>query len=180
MTITYAIDGAGTQCRQQKARCDSNTQPDKKCSRCRRLNLACFISGSFKRQHKRSRLTELEQEAEALRKKLRASGSVGSASSVQGPADQELSSSHLPDTLRSRGTIAPLPTQAAPSPTEPTHASNSTDSSAKQVTISRCLNDVVVTAREIDELFDMYVMPLLSSLSEISNQKLNTALQVLP
>jgi len=179
MAATYAADGAGTQCRQQKAKCDSNTQPDQKCSRCRRLNLACFISGSFKRQHKRSRLTELEQEAEALRKKLRASEPVNSASSIQGTS-HELSSFQIPNPTGDRDNIAPLPPQAGRSPAEPTHASNSTDSSAKEATISRCLSDIVITAREIDELFDLYVMSPHFAFSEVPNQRLNTALQVLP
>ncbi|RAK79163.1 Zn(II)2Cys6 transcription factor [Aspergillus fijiensis CBS 313.89] len=62
---------ACTECRQQKAKCDAYMNPDLPCSRCIRMKTRCVISDPFRREHKRQRLSELEQETDELRRKLR-------------------------------------------------------------------------------------------------------------
>ncbi|KAF2396638.1 Zn(II)2Cys6 transcription factor [Trichodelitschia bisporula] len=63
---------ACTECRQQKVRCDAKVDSSDPCTRCRKMQLKCVISDPFKREHKRQRLSELEQETNELRQKLQA------------------------------------------------------------------------------------------------------------
>ncbi|PWY89074.1 C6 zinc finger domain protein [Aspergillus heteromorphus CBS 117.55] len=62
---------ACTECRQQKAKCNAYLTPDQPCTRCSKLNIQCVISDPFRREHKRKRLSELEQETDELRQRLR-------------------------------------------------------------------------------------------------------------
>ncbi|KAH8805215.1 hypothetical protein F5884DRAFT_442907 [Xylogone sp. PMI_703] len=61
---------ACTNCRQQKTRCDAYLDLSSPCSRCRKTNTPCVISGHFKREHKRKRISQLEKEADMLRRRL--------------------------------------------------------------------------------------------------------------
>ena len=147
---------ACTECRQQKAKCDSHLQPDHRCSRCRRLSVDCVFSASFKRQPKRERVAELEQEAEALRKKLRDSmptevpsgfGLPQPPNPIVQPTRNSLVSQEPPT---STGVLTvgqllshPNPNHALVPPVPDEH------------TVARTLNEVLVTAREIDDMFQM-------------------------
>ncbi|PYH93964.1 C6 zinc finger domain protein [Aspergillus ellipticus CBS 707.79] len=62
---------ACTECRQQKAKCNAYLTPSQPCTRCSKLNIQCIISDPFRREHKRKRLSELEQETDELRQRLR-------------------------------------------------------------------------------------------------------------
>ncbi|ETI29033.1 hypothetical protein G647_01486 [Cladophialophora carrionii CBS 160.54] len=73
------VKRACTECRQQKAKCDAYLEPDKPCSRCRKMHRECMISEPFKREHKRKRLSELEQQTDELQERLRASSHPESA-----------------------------------------------------------------------------------------------------
>lgn len=152
---------ACTECRQQKARCDAHLHHHQPCSRCRRLNLDCIISNKFKRQHKRERLSELEQEAEALRKRLRTAEPT--TSSELPPPSLHASESSLTPTFSnqqaysstfrpSASIIAPdeyvLPSRLPDQDTAPSPPS--------EPTVARSLNGILVTAHQVDQLFEMY------------------------
>lgn len=141
---------ACTECRQQKAKCDAHLDPKRPCTRCRKLQLDCLISTTFKRTHKRERLSELEQEAESLRKRLRTSNSVdirSPASLYQPPtlSHSLLAPSLLPDTVH-------MPESGRPSDLSTAYIS---DREAGETTLDRELNGVQVTAKEIDQLYHM-------------------------
>lgn len=145
----------GTECRQQKAKCDSHLHHGQSCSRCQRLNLECLISGSFQRQHKRKRLTELEHEAEALRKRLHGSEPVESVvvsrSQTAQPTVQLQQLSNL------NAQVVPLSIGASESRLPSYPPSSSTSHEVDDPTIPRHLNGVHLTSHEIDDLFRTYV-----------------------
>lgn len=151
------IKRACTQCRQQKAKCDSHLNPNNPCTRCRKLNLTCLISDSFKRLHKRERLSELEQDVEVLRKRLRTSESADTRSPVSlyhASVPVPVLSTPIPS-----GTVAPAystPNNGLRCLT-PDHDDAVDAELDSEPTTARELNGVPVTAHEIDQLFQMYV-----------------------
>lgn len=143
---------ACTECRQQKAKCDAHLHPDRPCTRCRKLNLNCLISTSFKRTHKRERYSELEQEAESLRKRLRPCDSADTRSPAPfyQPPPPTLSHSH---SSHSALALTNPPYKPVPPPILPdVHVPYL---EAGDATLDRELNGVQVTAKEIDQLFHM-------------------------
>ncbi|GKZ58544.1 hypothetical protein AnigIFM49718_004369 [Aspergillus niger] len=158
---------ACTECRQQKAKCDAYLNPTQACSRCSKLNIQCIISDPFRREHKRKRLSELEQETDELRRRLRyaqpdpsrpspiamltAAAEMGvNSAAVEGDLAFH-TQSHTPPVedsqhvLPSPGLGPPLPGPGmisgvrAPDATEP-----------------RSLNNIYLTGSEIDELFQIF------------------------
>ncbi|KAG8627663.1 hypothetical protein KVT40_005146 [Elsinoe batatas] len=62
------VKRACNECRQQKLRCDVQTEPVyQPCKRCMKHKLHCAIDPGFKRQEKRQQYAELEKELNALR-----------------------------------------------------------------------------------------------------------------
>lgn len=68
---------ACNECRQQKLRCDVESEPFKQCTRCTRLKLACRIDANFKRVGKRSKHAEMEREIVDLKRELAAYKEAG-------------------------------------------------------------------------------------------------------
>ncbi|KAL1964856.1 hypothetical protein VTN77DRAFT_6358 [Rasamsonia byssochlamydoides] len=159
---------ACTECRQQKAKCDAYLNPDQPCSRCRKVQAKCVISDPFKREHKRKRLSELEHEAEELRRKLRNSESSNS-----------LASPIAVLTAAAEMGVAPGNLAAIPPATSPPHSSGYLNPTAPPVpvdlrppavlqngegpgmrsgakTLARTLNGVRVEGEEIDDIFQLF------------------------
>ncbi|KAK6003605.1 hypothetical protein QM012_009376 [Aureobasidium pullulans] len=64
----HPVKRACNQCRQQKLRCNIQTEPEfQPCGRCIKHNLTCAIDPGFKRQEKRQRHAEMERELETLK-----------------------------------------------------------------------------------------------------------------
>ncbi|RAL04650.1 putative C6 transcription factor (Leu3) [Aspergillus ibericus CBS 121593] len=159
---------ACTECRQQKAKCDAYLNPDQPCSRCSKLNIHCVISDPFRREHKRKRLSELEQETDELRRRLRYTQPNHPRPSpiamLTAAAEMEVNSaasageltfhteSHTPSVesqqqlLPSIGLVPPPLPDAGVVPGVQT--SDSTE--------PRTLNNIHLTGSEIDELFHVF------------------------
>ncbi|QRD89666.1 Zn(II)2Cys6 transcription factor [Aspergillus flavus] len=162
---------ACTECRQQKAshaaRCDAYLNPDRPCTRCVKMKAQCIISDPFRREHKRQRLSELEQETDELRKRLKSSQSVLSqpspiamltAAAELGvhftgnavgldltPQSQSPPASYAETSVPSLSLGPPLP-QVECTPGE----------RASDPTVPRTLDGVEVTGEEIDEIFQLF------------------------
>ncbi|KAF2423645.1 hypothetical protein EJ08DRAFT_441801 [Tothia fuscella] len=124
---------ACTECRQQKVRCDATVDSTEPCSRCRKMQLRCVISDPFKREHKRQRLSELEQETVHLRQRLEQRNSWSGPIATP-PASIESTMSRLTPVMNG------LPT--------PGHVRN--------LTVSTSLEGVTLAPNVIDELFKNY------------------------
>ncbi|RAL15005.1 Zn(II)2Cys6 transcription factor [Aspergillus homomorphus CBS 101889] len=157
---------ACTECRQQKAKCDAYMSPDFQCSRCTRMKIRCVISDPFRREHKRQRLSKLEQETDELRRKLRSSHSE---SLPQSPIALLTAAAEMGVHSASTGTDLPLTTQPHASPialypqilpqTSLASADPRTDvvsQHAPSPTAPRTLKNVRLTGSEIDELFKIF------------------------
>ncbi|KAB8219805.1 C6 zinc finger domain protein [Aspergillus novoparasiticus] len=158
---------ACTECRQQKARCDAYLNPDRPCTRCVKMKAQCIISDPFRREHKRQRLSELEQETDELRKRLRSSQSVPSQSSpiamLRAAAELGVHSTgnevglHLTPQSQSppasyAKTSVPTLSLGPPLPrVECTPRERVSDP-----TVSRTLSGVEVTGEEIDDIFQLF------------------------
>ncbi|KAJ5085086.1 hypothetical protein N7532_009857 [Penicillium argentinense] len=155
---------ACTECRQQKAKCDVYLNPDQPCTRCRRVNANCVISDPFKREHKRKRMSRLEQESEDLRRKLRASqpadphpspialltaaAEMGSRSE---PNSDSLSGTpHIPPPSYPPQLLAPNGFGVSPSAPGPGPAMEG------DTTRAQSLHGVEVRSDEIDDLFHLF------------------------
>lgn len=161
-----------TECRQQKARCDAGLRDDQACSRCRKFDVPCVVSNNFKRQHKHKKLSELERETRALRTKLGDTSDHGEPSTMtplpqqvllarvaptssnsSRPSMLQTSSSspcvHHHETLEKRSVLIEL--------RHTTRHSNAVliSSQPTEPTMTRSLCGVVLSAREIDDLFLM-------------------------
>lgn len=172
-----------------QAKCDAYLNPDAPCSRCRKVGATCVISDPFKREHKRKsvsaipslihtpayiksrRLSQLEHEAEELRKRLNGNSSSRQGNKIVSPigvVNGRTDSSHTPQSLRSSSTTATspiqstdllaihqqsLPINARPAPvvlqtiTPPAGSDGPTQ--------ARRLKEVTVDAEEIDDIFQM-------------------------
>ncbi|GLA64918.1 hypothetical protein AtubIFM56815_008065 [Aspergillus tubingensis] len=158
---------ACTECRQQKAKCDAYLNPSQACSRCLKLNIQCVISDPFRREHKRKRLSELEQETDELRRRLRYTQpdpsrpspiAMLTAAAEMGvnptTAEGNLifhAQSHTPPVEGSQH-ILPSP-GLGPSLPGPEMVSGVR---APDATEPRSLNNVYLTGSEIDELFQIF------------------------
>ncbi|KAI5194234.1 hypothetical protein E4T39_08725 [Aureobasidium subglaciale] len=163
---------ACTECRQQKARCDAGSHPDQSCSRCRRFDVPCVVSNHFKRQHKHKKLSELEREAEGLRKRLETTETSDEHITAEYLPEQTLSAMRAPPAFVPSVLSIPLSSPSMPTPFPRSHLS--TESSTKykpttrpanailissqstEPTIARSLNGVSLTAEEVDDLFSIY------------------------
>ncbi|KAF2461481.1 Zn(II)2Cys6 transcription factor [Lineolata rhizophorae] len=156
---------ACTGCRQQKVRCDVSEDHDKPCTRCRKLHLECVISEPFKREHKRQRLSELEKERDALRRRLEANQDGVHQSPIA-----MLSAAAELDASRSRATrilpVTPVTTNGLSSAGE-THPENDTPlilvrqpsegvSTGSGPTEPRSLCGLHLPSDVIDDLFRIY------------------------
>ncbi|RMZ82688.1 hypothetical protein DV738_g1580, partial [Chaetothyriales sp. CBS 135597] len=132
---------ACTECRQQKARCDARNFDDGICSRCRKMHLACIMSDSFEREHKRRKLSEVERENIRLRQQLESTKSATPSAS---------------DSLKA----TPQPCTSFAPTVSPEHGGGLAHVDAaighNQPPPPRCLGSVVLEAREVDELFHIY------------------------
>nr|ANF07292.1 C6 transcription factor 2 [Paecilomyces fulvus] len=158
---------ACTECRQQKAKCDAFLNPGQPCSRCQKVKARCVISDPFKREHKRQRLSELEQETDELRQKLRSSETCKSISSpiamLTAAAEMDIDtgnggnqSSVLPSQVSLSYThpAIPQPALLPPSMSLPPDSVSGTRGSDRA--IPRILSGVRVTGDEIDEIFQLF------------------------
>ncbi|PIG90106.1 Zn(II)2Cys6 transcription factor [Aspergillus arachidicola] len=131
------------------------------------MKAQCIISDPFRREHKRQRLSELEQETDELRKRLRSSQSVLSQSSPIAmltaaaelgvhskgnevglhltPQSQSPPASYAETSVPSLSLGPPLP-RVECTPRE----------RASDPTVSRTLSGVEVTGEEIDEIFQLF------------------------
>ncbi|KAF4552760.1 Fungal Zn(2)-Cys(6) binuclear cluster domain-containing protein 7 [Elsinoe fawcettii] len=166
---SQGVKRACNECRQQKLRCDVQTEPEyQPCKRCLKHKLHCAIDPGFKRQEKRQQYAELERELNALR------------------AENQQLKSGLPQGL------APVNTGRIAAPYPPSMVTPSAFSGSNEAAASRSLLDLAsgydssliasaraptptslakVTLRDdqIQELFDIYFsryhpyLPLLST-----------------
>ncbi|KAF2154529.1 hypothetical protein K461DRAFT_97567 [Myriangium duriaei CBS 260.36] len=160
---------ACVECRQQKAKCDAWSTQGVPCSRCRRLSKDCILVGTFQREHKRKRLSELERQTRRLHMRL----------GVATTASEEIRSPT--PTTQSRASGGPMITD----PVEtllPTPATDVQQSDAltrrpvspfveddqefgvTQPTYARSLEGLHMSAEDIDSLFDIFFtdyLPLL-------------------
>lgn len=156
---------ACTACRQQKARCgfvDGNANG--RCARCIRLGQDCVRSDTFKRQDKRKRLSELEQEAGALKHRLRTADIATTATRVAvdvGTRDRnaggldagfgrQASSTLLSHSSPSRPDCLNESTSCAEGPCP------SVDADKLSFTVPQALNGYSLGSQAIDELFKLY------------------------
>lgn len=150
------VKRACTECRQQKAKCDAHLHPDQQCTRCRRFNLPCLISTAFRRQHKRERLSELEQEAETLRKRLRTSEPAQSRSPVHLPGLAPVSAisqaAAIPDYTVASDFVSQRNSLLLPA----SQPDNALATERADPTVAQSLNGVHLTPQEIDQLFLTY------------------------
>ncbi|KAJ9190804.1 transcriptional regulator family: Fungal Specific TF [Paecilomyces variotii] len=158
---------ACTECRQQKAKCDAFLNPGQPCSRCQKVKARCIISDPFKREHKRKRLSELEQETDELRRKLRTSEARSSISSpiamltaaaqmenVIGSGENQ---SALPSSQDSLGYSQPAITQPALfPPSMPLSVDSVSGSRGSDRTLPRTINGIKLTSDEIDDIFQLF------------------------
>ncbi|KAJ5999685.1 hypothetical protein N7481_000094 [Penicillium waksmanii] len=172
---------ACTECRQQKvpivscretlftspfAKCDVYLNPDEPCTRCRKVNASCVISDPFRREHKRKRMSELQQESEDLRRKLRVSHPVDPHPSPIAllTAAAEMAPRSEPNSDSMSGTpnislpsyppqlLAPNGLEISPSTPAPAPA----PALEGDTTRSRSLHGVEVRGDEIDDLFHIF------------------------
>ncbi|EYE90290.1 Zn(II)2Cys6 transcription factor [Aspergillus ruber CBS 135680] len=154
---------ACTACRQQKAKCDASLNPDKPCSRCAKVKAECVIHDSFKRENKRQRLSELENETYDLRKRLRASAPAESptpiamltaAAEMGAHSDnsngRELQAHSTPATTISAYSQSLLSSSCTP------QVDVVSDRRIADLTIPRTLENVTLSGKEIDELFQLF------------------------
>ncbi|KAE9961331.1 hypothetical protein BLS_002494 [Venturia inaequalis] len=125
------------------------------------MQLRCVISDPFKREHKRQRLSELEQETVELRQRLgqRASWSGSAATppaSVGSAISHQMSPLQMDPLMNGNRALPPARIQSIISP-------SADDGSEEQppptplLTQSQTLEGVAVSAGVIDELFKMYI-----------------------
>ncbi|GKZ24266.1 hypothetical protein AbraIFM66951_002276 [Aspergillus brasiliensis] len=158
---------ACTECRQQKAKCDAYLNPNQACSRCSKMNIRCIISDPFRREHKRKRLSELEQETDELRRRLRYTQSDPSRPSpiamLTAAAEMEVNSTAVEGDLvfqtqsqtppfEDSQHVIPSPGLGPPLPGPEMVSSVRTP----DATEPRSLNNVYLTGSEIDELFQNF------------------------
>ncbi|KAL2008418.1 hypothetical protein VTN00DRAFT_6612 [Thermoascus crustaceus] len=155
---------ACTECRQQKARCDSYLNPEQPCSRCRRLNVRCVISEQFRRQRKRRYRRQSEHEdadttdREASRLPKHIQEPVNPLSS---PVEILMAAAAADEV--SRTTTAPITDlQARPSPSlnvagTPRGCNGGlTAQPAPDSTKPQHLDGIQIDACDIDEIFELY------------------------
>ncbi|KAE8151098.1 hypothetical protein BDV25DRAFT_100090 [Aspergillus avenaceus] len=154
---------ACTECRQQKAKCDAYLNPDRPCTRCVRMKAQCMISDPFRREHKRQRLSKLEQETDELRQKLRSSQSVHSQPS---PITMSTVAAEMGGHEKSNvDGLHPTP-QSQVSPVSFSQPLTSTSLESPRVefpservsdhTLQRTLDGIEVTGEEINEIFHLF------------------------
>ncbi|OJJ46045.1 hypothetical protein ASPZODRAFT_133006 [Penicilliopsis zonata CBS 506.65] len=158
------VKTACTGCRQQKARCDSHERPGR-CSRCEKLDVDCVISEPFKREHKRQRLKELEQETDELKRKLQLQPATAqpapismptAAAAEEKPNLRSPPESHLSSDSPYVSTDLPRVGIQTPLASIEGGASDEPAGRLADLTVSRSLNGITLTATEIDEIFDQY------------------------
>ncbi|KAE8372812.1 C6 zinc finger domain protein [Aspergillus bertholletiae] len=158
---------ACTECRQQKARCDAYINPGQPCTRCVKMKVQCMISDPFRREHKRQRLSELKQETDELRKRLRSSQSalpqpspiailttaaemgvplLGNEAGLRLTPQSQSSPASYAETSAHFLSLGPPMSRAEHTPGE----------RASDLTVSRTLNGVEVIGEEIDEIFQLF------------------------
>ncbi|BDD61279.1 hypothetical protein MAP00_006338 [Monascus purpureus] len=152
---------ACTECRQQKAKCDAYLDLSRPCSRCVKVNARCVISDPFKRENKRQRLSNLQQEAEELRRKLRASQSsenihsspmamlTAAAELGEHPTSNGPAAVHLPS-------VSAYPLPHAYSSSQEARVETATVRRNTEPTTSRTLNGVTLTGEEVDDIFQLF------------------------
>lgn len=140
---------ACTECRQQKTRCDIYLDPQKPCSRCRRLNHDCIVSEPFKRENKRQKINVLEKEAKQLRQQLDTLKNHESTRNSATPS--------IPNTYNDidRGHLVQNDSENTYqlTPVSSTHVPIAMLTSS---TLARTLDGLRLDAQEIDELFALY------------------------
>ncbi|EED13666.1 C6 transcription factor (Leu3), putative [Talaromyces stipitatus ATCC 10500] len=161
---------ACTECRQQKAKCDAYLNPDAPCSRCRKVGARCVISDPFKREHKRKRMSQLEHEAEELRKRLNVSNNSTNNNRYKidspiGVLNGIPDLSHTPQSLGSSSTMGTSPQSvdplsihqgqgvvinARPAPVVVRPTQND------ETTLARMVKGVRVEGNEIDDIFQLF------------------------
>ncbi|KAG9648154.1 hypothetical protein KCU64_g9895, partial [Aureobasidium melanogenum] len=154
---------ACTECRQQKAKCDAHLNSGDACSRCKRVGLQCTISDPFKRENKRQRLSELERETDTLRKRLM---TEDYRSSVIEPVQAERHDhSNIPSHpeastaryYRVSSALSPSQSLGSVSLATPAHATRSATLDGQALTTtSRSLDEVNVSANDINGIFELY------------------------
>ncbi|KAG9892022.1 hypothetical protein KCU94_g13972, partial [Aureobasidium melanogenum] len=154
---------ACTECRQQKAKCDAHLNLGDACSRCKRVGLQCTISDPFKRENKRQRLSELEREADTLRKRLM---TEDYRSSVIEPVQAERHDhSNIPSHpeastaryYRVSSAVSPSQSLGSVSLATPAHATRTATLDGQALTTtSRSLDEVNVSANDINGIFELY------------------------
>ncbi|CAG8981431.1 hypothetical protein HYALB_00012776 [Hymenoscyphus albidus] len=148
---------ACNECKQQKLRCNAKLDP-KGCARCQRLGLVCAVQNGFKRINKRQKSEILQQENQLLRQQL---GSVFSASDPRISTSPSIIASQSPlSPLSRQGTNEPTLQQPGPSISLP-EVSTAIDVPVQlpvnlNTTLPRTLDDIVLQADEIDDIFELY------------------------
>ncbi|KAJ5091061.1 hypothetical protein NUU61_005931 [Penicillium alfredii] len=149
---------ACTECRQQKAKCDVYLNPEEPCTRCRKVGARCVISDPFKREHKRKRLSELEQESEELRQKIRSSQDVEPHPSpialLTAAAEMEGRAGPAPASLPTSSDVPPI--SHSPNLPLPALQNPGPELEGADLTQSRMLDGTRVTGEEIDDMFTLF------------------------
>lgn len=165
-TLSKRSKKACTECRQQKAKCDAYLNPDQPCSRCQKVKARCVISDPFKREHKRQRLSELEQETIELRRKLRSSENNNSLSSpiamLTAAAEMGVAPGNAADMPALSppqcpvGYTQPVAPRVDIVPPPVPRPENGPEVRPSERSIARTLNGVQVSGEEIDEIFRLF------------------------
>ncbi|PYH43903.1 Zn(II)2Cys6 transcription factor [Aspergillus saccharolyticus JOP 1030-1] len=158
---------ACTECRQQKAKCDAYMNADLPCSRCTKMKTRCIISDPFRREHKRLRLSKLEQETDELRRKLSGSHSESLQQSpiamLTAAAEMEVvhptptaADSNLPPHPQTTSIVYSQQLTPHLSPSLSYSRITAVPDRLPTPTESRTLKNVHLTGSEIDELFQLF------------------------
>ncbi|MCJ1293146.1 hypothetical protein MMC34_004699 [Xylographa carneopallida] len=154
------VKRACNECRQQKLRCDVVQEPFRVCSRCRRCNLECRIDSNFRRVGKRKKNAEMEREIVELRSQLasqQSSPSVQQTASPFGMAQISMSptiphlQSSLDQYMGSQEAVASLLDLKSG-----LDGGSFLRSPNGQIIPPRRLDDVVLTAERIRDLFQIF------------------------
>ncbi|EAW14386.1 Zn(II)2Cys6 transcription factor [Aspergillus clavatus NRRL 1] len=166
--MTQQTEKACTECRQQKARCDAHLNPNQPCSRCVKVKAECIISEPFRREHKRQRRTELEREAEELRRKLTSHAldpqpspidMLTAAAEMGGLSTSNESDLRLPPPVTLHPPVSSYPQQLlTPAFLEPSlpRMEMRREDRLPDPTVPRSMDNIALTADEIDDLFSIF------------------------
>ncbi|OAG38588.1 hypothetical protein AYO21_07248 [Fonsecaea monophora] len=160
---------ACTECRQQKIRCDRLDTFPEPCSRCRRVGVQCVYSKEFRRQRRPTK-TELQNQLDTLRKQLYLSSSNSSPSAQGHEVAVPPVVSPTPPAATPQLYLAPIQGQESTSIIAPTPPSTSlpppldheparnlpTVSTRSSQTLPRSLDELQITARDIDNCFAIF------------------------